>query len=118
MENEKNTMGFQADLPTQWDSNIDGIPRYFSNHQGDNICGVLIKIDKKIGYAFFKPSITYNLNGSEAHINEGEPAKIPLPIGAIRPLPNNMTLEECVADYNRRKRDGEEGKRKGLIILP
>lgn len=109
------------DEPTQWQDYINKDPQCFCTHNGGNAWGVLKKVDKNEGYAEIQPSVVFNLDGSQASINNQTPTRLPLPLGIIRPLPEGMSLDNYVSDYNKRKEEEVRARpfqRESSILLP
>ena len=109
------------DKPTQWEPYVNNDPYCFCNLNGGYAYGVLKNINKREDFAEIQPSIVFNLDNSQASINNQKPTRLPLPLGIIRPLPEGMSLEKFVEDYNKRKEAETRAKafqREDNILIP
>lgn len=107
--------------PTQWHDYINKDPQCFCSYNGGHAYGVLRSINKEEGYAEIQPSIVFNIDGSQASVNNQIPTRLPLPLGIIRPLPERMSLEDYVNDYNKRKEEeirARTSQKGSNILLP
>jgi hypothetical protein len=102
---EENRLGFQTPRSI-WDCYIGKLV-VFSGGQ-NSICGVLKEVNKPENYMDFQPSLV-TMPGDGAVINKDFPTRISTCSGLMKPVPETMTLEQVVENYNAQlKRDRTE----------